>query len=90
MADAVSLGFLNHVAGLFFGIVKSAFILSILLGLFDRFDRHRHLIPEEHKVQSRVYEPLKNFAPSIFPFLDFSDQDFPMKGTDKEEKEKVV
>ncbi len=90
LADAVALGFLNHVAGLFFGIVKSAFILSILLLLFDQFDRHRHIIPEEHKVQSQVYEPLKNFAPSIFPFLNFSKEDFPNKGNGKKDKQIVT
>lgn len=88
MADAMALGFLNHTAGLFFGIIKSAFILSILLVLLDWFDRHHNFIPKEDKVKSRVYEPLKNFAPSIFPFLDFGEDEFPVK--EKEAKETVV
>jgi membrane protein required for colicin V production len=74
VVDAISLGFLNHTAGLFFGIVKAAFILSILLILLDRLDRYYDFIPEEDKVKSRTYEPLKNFVPSIFPFLNFWDE----------------
>jgi len=75
IVDAVSLGFLNHTAGLFFGIVKAAFILSILLVLLDRFDRQHDFIPDEDKAASRTYEPLRNFVPSVFPFLNFWEED---------------
>ncbi|MGE4586627.1 MAG: CvpA family protein, partial [Mangrovibacterium sp.] len=74
LVDAVALGFLNHTAGLFFGIIKAAFILSILLFLFDQFDREARLIPEKDKENSRVYEPLKDFAFSVFPFIHLDDK----------------
>jgi membrane protein required for colicin V production len=79
VVEAISLGFLDHTAGLFFGLVKAAFILSILLVLLDRFDRQYDFIPEEDKEKSRTYEPLKDFVPTIFPFLNFWDERTPEK-----------
>jgi membrane protein required for colicin V production len=87
IVEAISLGFLDHTAGLLFGIVKAAFILSILLVLIDQFDRQHDFIPEKDKVNSRTYEPLKNFVPTVFPFLNFWDEIFQEQ---KKENEKVV
>jgi len=84
LVEAMALGFLNHAAGLFFGIVKAAFILSILLVLFDKVDANNHVIPRNDKEKSRVYEPLKNFVPSVFPFLNFWDEEIPANDKDKE------
>ncbi|MEL7587313.1 MAG: CvpA family protein [Prolixibacteraceae bacterium] len=86
LVDAIALGFLNHVAGLFFGILKAAFILSILLVLFDRFDSDNEIISGEDKKNSQVYEPLKNFAPSLFPFLEFRNEGIPAKEDKNDEK----
>jgi len=88
VVEAISLGFLDHTAGLFFGIIKAAFILSILLVLLDRFDREVDFIPEDDKAKSRTYEPLKNFVPTIFPFLNFWDERTPAK--ENKTNEKVV
>lgn len=74
LIKAVSLGFINRLAGLFFGILKGALILSVFLVVFNKLDEDVHLIPQETKSSSRMFEPLRNFAPSIFPFLDFWDE----------------
>lgn len=89
IVDAVSLGFLNHTAGLFFGVVKAAFILSILLVLLDRFDRQHDFIPDGDKAASRTYEPLRNFVPSVFPFLNFWEEER-MQDKPEENRQKVV
>jgi membrane protein required for colicin V production len=65
------LGFLNRLAGLAFGVVKGALILSVLLVVFDKIDNDVHIIAKEKKAQSRLYAPIRNFAPGVFPFLDF-------------------
>lgn len=70
IVDVLALGLINHLAGLLFGVVKTAVILSVLLFIFDRADENAHLIPKEDKENSRVYEPLKNLVPTLFPFLD--------------------
>lgn len=70
IVETVMLGFVNKLAGLVFGILKSALILSILLVLFDKIDDDVHILPEKTKQNSRMYEPIRSFAPSIFPFID--------------------
>lgn len=71
IAETVLLGFVNKLAGLVFGVLKSALILSIILLLFDRIDEDIDLLPKDVKANSRMYEPIKNLAPTLFPFIDF-------------------
>ena len=68
---AAQLGFINRLAGLFFGFVKSALILSVILMVFDSFDEKMRILPAEAKENSRVYEPMKMLVPTIFPFVKF-------------------
>ena len=88
LVEAMALGFLNHAAGLLFGIIKAVFILSILLTLFDKIDINNQIIPGKDKEKSQVYEPIKSFVPTIFPFLNFWN-DAPA-GNEKHEGEKMV
>jgi membrane protein required for colicin V production len=71
LLKAVALGFLNRIAGLFFGIIKTAFILSVILVVINTIDKKLPFIPEEHKSNSLLYEPLSKLAPAIFPYLKF-------------------
>jgi len=73
LINAVALGFLNKLSGLVFGIAKYAFIISILLGLMNRFDKEQKLIKPEMRTQSLLYEPLSEFAPWVFPYLNLED-----------------
>ncbi|MDR2910975.1 MAG: CvpA family protein [Bacteroidales bacterium] len=66
-------GIIDHLAGLIFGIIKSALILSVILIVFDKIDNSVHILSEDTKTKSRLYEPVRSFAPSIFPFLDVWD-----------------
>lgn len=69
LVEAAMMGFLNKIAGLVFGIFRSALILSILLLLFDRINEDVEIISKEKRIESRLYEPVRNLAPSIFPFI---------------------
>jgi len=75
LVKAIRLGFLNRLAGLVFGAVKGALILSVLLVIFDKIDEDVHIISADTKSQSRLYTPIRNFAPGVFPFLDFWKKD---------------
>ena len=61
------------------GLVKSkhafliTLVVSILIVLINSIDRRAPFIPEEHKENSLLYKPLSQFAPSIFPYLNFED-----------------
>ena len=70
IVDTVMLGFVNKLAGLVFGVLKSALILSIILVVFDNIDEDVHILPQDIKAESRMYEPVRSFAPSIFPFIE--------------------
>jgi membrane protein required for colicin V production len=70
------LGITNKLGGMVFGILRSILFLSIVLLIFDKIDRDIKIIPEDIKENSRMYEPIKNVAPSIFPFIDiWNDED---------------
>jgi membrane protein required for colicin V production len=70
LLSAAMLGFVNKLAGLVFGILKSALILSIILVVFDKIDEDVNILSEKTKENSRMYEPIRSFAPSIFPFIE--------------------
>lgn len=86
LAETVLLGFANKLAGLVFGVLKSALILSIILVIFDKIDKDVHIISREAKENSRMYEPIRSFAPSIFPFIEGWEIDL----KDNQEYENVV
>ena len=70
---AVALGFLNRLAGIIFGVLKTAVILSILLMLFDPIDENVHLLPTKQKGESKIYTPMKQLVPTLFPFIKLWD-----------------
>jgi len=70
LIDTVMLGWINKLAGLVFGLLKSALILSILLVIFDKIDTDVKILPKDAKRESRMYEPIRSLAPSIFPFIE--------------------
>ena len=69
--DAVAMGIANKILGLVFGILKSAFILSICLVIIVGFDKNEHLISQEAKEKSLLFKPVYILAPTIFPYLKF-------------------
>jgi membrane protein required for colicin V production len=70
LVETVMLGFVNKLAGLVFGLLKGALILSVILLFFDNINESVGIISKETKEASRMYEPLKNLAPEIFPFIE--------------------
>lgn len=67
LAQLVSLGFLNRILGAVFGTIKLALLLGLLLGWLERVNFMLPLIPEEHKKDSILYEPVKNLSNVVFP-----------------------
>lgn len=67
--ESISLGGLNRVLGLVFSVLKTAFILGILVVLIHKIDETISIIPEDDITESRFYEPLRGLAVSTFPFV---------------------
>ncbi len=78
---SVTLGIFNRLAGVFFALIKTAFIISILLYVFNIVNDNIHVVSEEKKEESFLYKPLSGFAPLIFHSL---------KAYKKEEQQKEV
>ncbi|MDP4277478.1 MAG: CvpA family protein [Bacteroidota bacterium] len=69
----LALGWMNRLAGAFFCFLKGAFILSIMLNLYQLADKDSSLIGKERIERSTFYKPLVKVAPSLFPsFLNAS------------------
>ncbi|SHI93010.1 membrane protein required for colicin V production [Tangfeifania diversioriginum] len=78
--EAAMLGFINKLAGLAFGILRSALILSIILIVLEKIDEDVEILSQEAKAKSQLYEPVRNFAPALFPFINiWDDSDEPGK-----------
>ena len=73
LVKAVALGIVNRLAGLLFGVLKTAFLISIILVLLNGINNRIPFIPDEHKENSLLYQPLSRLAPAIFPFLNFEE-----------------
>ena len=64
-----SLGWINHLLGLIFGVVKTSFILGLLILLFEALNNSLQFVRDGALDNAVVYQALKNFANSIFPYL---------------------
>jgi membrane protein required for colicin V production len=83
MIDSGVLGVTNKLGGLVFGCIRSILFLSIVLMVFDKIDNDVQILPEGTKAKSRMYEPIRNLAPSIFPFIDiWNNNQKPKSGDD--------
>ncbi|MCX6257111.1 MAG: CvpA family protein [Bacteroidia bacterium] len=73
LLSSVSLGWLNRILGLFFGVLKYAFLLSVLLVLLAKMETRHTLIPAADKEKSYLYKPLSRLFPGIFPYFNFNE-----------------
>jgi membrane protein required for colicin V production len=83
MVDSIMPGVVNKLGGMVFGLLRSILFLSIVLIVFDKIDEDVEIISKDVKSKSRMYEPIRNLAPSIFPFIDiWNDNQKPEKVKD--------
>ena len=57
-----ALGLVNRLLGLVFGVLKFAFILSIILNLVNVFNKEVEFITSEKKDASLLYNPIEKVA----------------------------
>ena len=74
LVNAVALGFINRLTGILPGIIKVAFVLSLLLLLVNAMDRKAHFMPQDKVRESLLYDPISRFAPTLFMYLHFDIQ----------------
>jgi membrane protein required for colicin V production len=67
--ETLSLGFLNSLLGLVFGVIKTALILSVIFLVMNAIDAKHHFLPKKQIEQSKFYNPIADIAPAIFPII---------------------
>ncbi len=85
LVNMIALGFLNKLAGGFFGIVKAAVLISIVLLIINHFNDD--LISSQKKKNSILYGPIEEIAPFLWQKLENMT---PEDKNIKEVKEDVV
>ena len=65
----VALGWLDWVLGIVFALVKAAFIIGIVLILFDTLNLKFELAADDKIAESVLYAPIRDLAYKIFPYL---------------------
>lgn len=69
IAETILLGFFNKILGAFFGLLKVALILSVIFIILSQFNKTFEFMNSSRVEKSVLYDPVKNFAPAIFPKL---------------------
>jgi membrane protein required for colicin V production len=67
--NAVSLGFINRILGIVFGVLKSVLIMSVFFVVLNAIDARRPFLPKERIEESMFYNPISDIAPLIFPII---------------------
>lgn len=82
--EAISLGLVNRILGVVFGLLKGILILSIFIYFVNFLDKKFELISQTKKDESLFYTPMIKISETLF---DIFDSDF--DSTTKKIKEEV-
>lgn len=66
---AVALNLVNRLLGMGFGLLVTAFVISMILWPVNQINAEKQIIKPEHIEGSLLYKPLSAFAPAVFPYL---------------------
>lgn len=69
LVDTVSLGFLNRLLGIVFGLFKTVLILSVIFALLNAIDARRPFLPKNTIDNSTFFNPISDIAPALFPII---------------------
>jgi len=69
LVKAVALNFVNRLLGMAFGLLVTAFVISMILWPINQVNAEKQIIKPKHIEGSLLYKPLSKFAPAVFPYL---------------------
>lgn len=67
------IGTMNRIGGAIFGILKMAFIISILFWIILSIDVHHKFFTQEIRHKSFLEPPIERIAPAVFPFFHLTE-----------------
>ncbi|MFO7851940.1 MAG: CvpA family protein [Bacteroidota bacterium] len=73
LMKAVALGFAVRILGVLFAALKTVLILSILFVVLNTIDQRAKFLPEDKIAESKLYNPIADFAPMLFPIIEGGD-----------------
>lgn len=73
LIKAVALNFVNRLLGMAFGLLVTAFVISMVLWPLNQINAEKQFIKPERMENSLLFKPLSAFAPAIFPYLKRQD-----------------
>ena len=69
VVSAASLGFINRILGILFGLIKSMLIMSVFFVVLNAIDARRPFLPKKTIEESKFYNPISDIAPAIFTII---------------------
>ena len=69
VVSAASLGFINRILGIVFGLLKSVLIMSVFFVVLNAIDARKPFLPKKTIEESKFYNPISDIASVIFPII---------------------
>ncbi|MEN8928597.1 MAG: CvpA family protein [Flavobacteriales bacterium] len=85
--NMVALRLINKLLGAFFGMIKIALALGVLITIVESYDKKIGFLPKEVKNESLFYKPLLNAASQILPEIEKNNLFQELKRTSLSESE---
>ena len=63
------LGWLNKLAGVVFSLLKAVLILGLIISAFSALNNTYELVKPEIIADSALYQPVKDIADAVFPYI---------------------
>jgi membrane protein required for colicin V production len=69
LVNIAALGIFNKILGAVFGLLKYAFVLSVLLYFFNPLDTEHHYLSADKKAESKLYYPVLKISQTLLPVM---------------------
>ena len=69
LVNIAALGIFNKILGAIFGLLKYAFITSVLLYFFNLLDMKHNYLSSDTKAESHLYYPVLKMSPALLPLM---------------------
>lgn len=73
LLKAVSLNWINKIAGIVAGVFKAAIFVSVILLVLDAISDRHPIIPQTTRNTSLLFEPVSEIVPTLLPFLKLEE-----------------
>jgi membrane protein required for colicin V production len=84
VAAFAALGIVNKVLGGIFGVLKSAFVASVIIMFFKATNERIEIVEDRTLEESILYEPVESIAPIILPSIIKQVQERDLLNDDKD------